>query len=319
MIERPSTRRLTRSDIATYIRCERKFHYKCVQNLPEGPSTKNMSEGTLLHHGLAEMYRSQSLSAAMTALDDMARSGKYTYHDEEKDLARDACESETVNRLCDVLAFYHQHAFAATMAGKEVYAIEKPFEYERLGIAIDGTFDLVLRHLDRPVFEVHDFKTVSLVSTALKFLALDTQMLQYEVLANRTLGRSPVMVHMVQQIEMVYNIIRREVPPGFGSRPLTTKSGAKSSASQNVEDYLYQHRFAHSKVEVEYIEDAFIATTLAAQTIYNTKWRNDIQRRTIKTGGEACHTSCPYFARCCAELIGHAEPNFVPTVISDAE
>lgn len=314
---------LTRSDIATYIRCERKFHYKCVQNLPEGPSTKNMSEGTLLHHGLAEMYRSQSLSDAMTALDDMARSGKYTYHDEEKDLARDACESETVNRLCDVLAFYHQHAFAATMAGKEVYAIEKPFEYELFGI--DGTFDLVLRHLDRPVFEVHDFKTVSLVSTALKFLALDTQMLQYEVLANRALGprevRDPLGNPIGKaQIEMVYNIIRREVPPGFGSRPLTTKSGAKSSASQNVEDYLYQHRFAHSEAEVEYIEDAFVKTTLAAQTIYSLNASHAfIQRRTIKTGGEACHTSCPYFARCCAELIGHAEPNFVPTVISDAE
>ena len=59
------------------------------------------------------------------------------------------------------------------------------------------------------------------------FLGLDTQMLTYEVIANRAIG---------QNVEMVYNMIRRERPPGYGSRSLLTKSGRKSTASTDRDD-----------------------------------------------------------------------------------
>jgi hypothetical protein len=287
-----------------------------------------MSEGTILHHGLAALYiatqngypQAESLASAMVSMEAMADRRTYEYHGEQQDLAPDACSSETLDRLKSVLTYYAEHSFERTMEGKRVLAVEEAWTFELDGaeliggFVMDGTFDLVLEHINKPIIEVHDFKTVSLVSTAVKFLGLNQQMLWYEVLANQAFAN--------KQVEMVYNLIRRDVPPGYGYRPRTTKSGKPSSASQNVEDYLHEHRFAHSTHELAAIRSNLMLTVAQAQLLLaggSAAYPPTAQRRPIKTGGEACHTSCAYFSRCCAELIGHTEPTFVPMAVADED
>jgi hypothetical protein len=115
-------------------------------------------------------------------------------------------------------------------------------------------------------------------------------------------------------IELVWNYIRRQVPPGFGTRSLLTKSGKKSTASQNPADYLRIHRTSHSDEQL-----AAIATTLDV-SLYEVLQRINVHsvepdisklasRTVIKSGGEACNR-CPYFAQCSAELVGCAIPAF---------
>jgi len=314
---------LSRSHLSTLTRCERKFQYRYVQGLPDVSGT-SASEGTLLHAALAAAYRYAQANgttlppeayygAGVDAIETMLRAGVSDYRGTEQALAIAPDDDETRERLLDVFAFYMHHSFAASLAGATIVAVEEPYEVALVdGTVLSGVFDLVLRRGD--VVEVWDHKSVGDVNGALRFLALDVQMLTYEVLGNAVHANAAIGT----TVEMVYNLIRRERPPGFGTRPLRTKSGALSKASTNPADYLRQHRFDHPPAELQEIrtELAAIAVSAAAFLANPDAYA---PRRPIKTGGESCLNSCPYFALCGAELVGHGMPSFVPALAGAEE
>jgi hypothetical protein len=246
----------------------------------------------------------------------MLRTGTYEYRGETQRLNIDPADTATIERLGDVFQYYMEHAFAESLRDAEVLAVEQPFEIELVpGVMFSGVIDLVLRRrfegkVNNLVIEPWDHKTVGDVNAALRFLSLDVQMLSYETICAELLpslfGDYPV--------EMVYNLIRRERPPGYGSRSAKTKSGARSTASTSQDDYLRTYRFAHSATELGHIRPELARTAAEAQmrladpSLY-------APRRPIKSGGEACLTSCAFFARCGADLVGHAAPVFTPPAV----
>jgi hypothetical protein len=249
----------------------------------------------------------------------MLERGTYWYHGEEYVLGGiKPYEKEFVNRLGDAFQFYMEQTFPKAFAdGWSVFAVEQDFEYEFApGVIVEGTIDLIMQKGN--IFTVWDHKTVSNVSTALQFLKLDTQMFAYEIMANDIIKK----LHPgAQQVEMLYNIIRRDRPPGFGSRELRrNKDGSvsKQNASQDPADYLRQHRFHHNKVELHHASREFfnLVTEIEARLANDTDAEDQFSTRTpIKSGGEACLTSCSYFERCAAEMVGHRSPTFVPAQV----
>jgi hypothetical protein len=108
-------------------------------------------------------------------------------------------------------------------------------------------------------------------------------------------------------VEIQYNMIRREVPPGYGSRSTTTKSGAKSTASTKPTDYLRRTTLYHSNNERAAIESNFLRPALKelVQVRLN---KGPYLVTAIRTGGESCVTGCAFFARCGAQLVGAGQP-----------
>jgi hypothetical protein len=257
--------------------------------------------------------------AGLKAMGALLTRGTYEYRGQEQQLAIEPDDTETSNRLLDVFGYYMDHAFVASLEGAKVLAVEQKVECELApGIMFSGIIDLILNRGD--VWEVWDHKSTGDVNGSLAFLGLDVQMLSYEVIVNEYIRKKLL---REETVELIYNLVRRERPPGYGSRPLTTKSGAKSTASTNPKDYLHQHRFAHTAPELE-----CVAEDLRRKAYDAANWLNvgphDLtgkfaERRPIKTGGESCRTGCGFFAQCCAELLGHSMPTFAPSTIEEAD
>lgn len=329
---------LTRSDLSLVARCPRKYWYAKVLGLEEGPSSKAMSEGTIIHRGLEVAYRTAQgfdliaedngqgpalrdhhllevcQGAGVGAIFEIVSQGEYVYRGKTQALNADALTLDTRERLVDAFTYFMNHTFLDSLHNKKVVAIEKDFEYEidvGVPVTVAGTLDLVLQDRTSGTFEVWDHKCVGQIGQALRFLSMDIQMNTYENMVCEALG--------VEDVEMVYNLIRRDRPPGYGSRPLTTKSGAKSTASTKPEDYLQAHRWSHTAKERFYTqrvleEYARVATRLSADA----RLATPPLRVPIKTGGEACMTSCVYNSRCAAEMLGYAQPTWEPAPIVES-
>ena len=329
---------LTRSDLSLVARCPRKYWYAKVLGLEEGPSSKAMSEGTIMHRGLEVAYRTAQgfdlisedngeeyrrthafmldcREAGITAMLDMIGEGTYVYRGKTQQLNADTREFDNRERLLDAFSYYMEKRFLESLDNKRVVAIEKDFEYEiQVGptrMVVAGTLDLVLQDRTDLMYEVWDHKCVGQVKQALRFLALDVQMNVYENMACKALD--------VEAVVMKYNLIRRDRPPGFGTRPLVTKSGAVSKASVDVADYLYTHPWSHNRTERAFTQDVL---ERYASTIYYLQTEGDPSgpnRVPIKSGGEACTTSCVYNSRCAAEMLGYAQPTWKPAPIVETQ
>lgn len=309
---------LSRSDLETATRCRRKYYYKNILGLGERVSGGSASEGTIIHAGLAAAFAGQADFPASTngttlakldavnAVKAMVDAGESEYRGEMFKLAPSALEE--LPKLLDVVCFYMDNQFLTDIDNARVVSVEENYQAEILpGVKLEGQIDLILErtHGDgTKVLEVYDHKTVDDVKKSLDFLRLDIQFLVYEWLVRKNFPG--------QKVEMVYNLIRRDRPPGYGSRELAiNKDGSvsKKNASTDPADYLKQERIGHSDKEVAHIELTLQELADYTLNLKTSSWR-PTTRTVIQTGGQAC-SNCEFFkSHCAPELLGHTAPTF---------
>jgi hypothetical protein len=142
--------------------------------------------------------------------------------------------------------------------------------------------------------DVEEYKTIAALPQSTEFLSLNFQRQAYHYAAVQKYGPGGQVLYMFQ---------RREVPPGFGSRPLRmNKNGsvAKNNASQNRDDYMQQVAVPKSPEAIARFERN-VREKKAAVKMYRASgvW----PRVPIMSGNESCD-KCPYFKLCDAEANG---------------
>ena len=248
-------------------RCPRKFYYRYVLGL-EVPKTKHMEFGTDFH---------KMMQAAYSAIRDKS----------DPIIAAHAAGSNDP-LLHDVFDYYWEHV-GSKDEFDEILSVEEPVNVVVGDARVKAMFDLTAYRGGRTV--LMDHKTVTTIAEEYLFLPLDFQVRMYSYLAHTTYPG---------EVDFIYNIVRREVPPGFGSRSEKTKSGRPSKASQRPEDYLKRIRLTMSRTEVEAFRDRIDELTWAMKRAANS---GVYLRVPIKSGGEACGR-CPYYTPCVAEMRG---------------
>lgn len=324
-------------------RCERKYHYKWIEEIDPtfAAGSVSMRQGTLAHYGLQagyewikwfqqqsfdgkplhyadgkEAFEGQFIDVALQAMAKMVASGISIYRGEEQPLGLTPEKHfEEIRAIGDSVQFYARHKIWYDFQHYKILATEVPFDYPFTtyngeDVILSGVFDLLAQDVthEKNVVVVMDHKTVGDVNNTMSFLPLDVQMLSYEALCWRALGQ-PSSNGGYDDVEVIYNMIRREVPPGFGHRSEFTPTGKKSTASRNVDDYLKRTSLWHSTKEREAIESNFLIPMLS-ETAESQYYKGPLIPRIIRTGGEAC-SSCDFFARCKANILGRGQPRFV--------
>lgn len=319
---------ITRSDLADYLRCRNKFYYKHIRELEVGAPSKPMAEGTFGHIGLAAGYRAfktlqqsgpgaidQSLlndvnllytfkTAALHAMDEAIARGTAEYRGKEEPLGlnRDQDE-ETIQTIKDAVCYYADAMAVKDYRRYKFLEIERPYDYTVREIDFSGVMDLVAvdtEHTRKKVVTVFDHKFPGNVKDALDYLRIDVQMLFYEVVVwNSLVKNGPY-----DDVELQFNCIRREVPPGYGARPLRTANGTLSKASRDPMDYLRRETLVHSDRQRANVQAYF--ERVAQEVLEKKAESKPLPLTVIKTGGESCAHSCAYFTRCGVDLLGGA-------------
>jgi hypothetical protein len=294
-----------------------------------------MSEGTLGHVGLAAAYSYMQecqqvkivplerigIERAMIAMTKALTKGSVPYRGVEQPLAVKADDKETITRMGDVVQHYLKTHFDADNAKYEVLSVEKEYEASFVfqdsaemwvSAVVTGAMDTVFRNKtfdNMRVASIHDHKFVGDVGNALDFLPLDTQMLFYEAIMCEIL----IFLGDFDDVELIYDLHRRDVPPGFGHRPLKrNKDGsvAKNNASRDPDDYVKRSApIRHSTKERGAIVRNIVIPLLSDVWDYRQGRNRSFQRRLIKTGGEAC-SNCYAQARCTHDILGRHMPDF---------
>lgn len=299
------------SQLATWSRCDRRFMYRWVRGLAPTGADSKLQWGTLFHKAAQEYYRAlqhghTEATGNVWAHAVIAQASKIrnvVYGDTEITLT--AQERET---MADTWDFYYQQ-IARQDDWDEIVTVEEPI-YLVVSYAgepvmrIRSTLDLLARKNGKLVNVDH--KTTGDVEQSLEFLALDFQVREY-----------PLAVRAVYNEDAIvcYNMIARDVPPGFGHRPLTTATGRARDRTtlenmQRPERYLRREWISYSPAQ----HASFSKTLVEIATMLAFERQNGIwPRREVKMGGMAC-SSCPYFALCCAELDGRVISNESPLV-----
>lgn len=279
------------SAIQTFLTCQKKYDFGYVRGLKPKQSAWKMDFGTLIHEGLANIYR-QGIRKAEPLLWPESAQYRIDYiqehgiPDKETGIVRLLnLTPEQVQTARDVVNYYWEHQGQRDRFA-QVVAVEEPRFLPLEGFQVRGTFDLVVKEFDQTV--IYDWKTVGNVKDVADF-SLDFQTLFYELLAFRVWGRP---------IEFVHNYIRREVPPGFGTRPVRLKKNgepAANNASTDPVDYL--RRVRHTRSEAEMIE--------FEQELCHTLTQMEHQDHFLRSPDKRQCPQCPYYAICGAELAGH--------------
>ena len=207
-------------------------------------------------------------------------------------------DNKQLESMHDVLDYYYRETMSKDQ-WDEIVKVEDPI-YLVIGyqghpvLRIRSTIDLLARKNGRLVLVDH--KTTGDVEQNVTFLGLDFQVHEYPLSVRAYYDEDPL---------FIYNMIARDVPPGFGRRPLTTDTGRARNAEtlanmQRPERYLRREAIAYSEQQYNAFQIALVQIALTMQFEGNSGiW----PRRVIKMGGMACD-KCPYFEPCKAELDG---------------
>jgi hypothetical protein len=274
------------SGFKTYLDCKKKYEYAYVRGLkPKVSTTKVMDIGTLYHAALAGGYRnlksksSQNFYVSALHEIDLTVLNGYDYHGEVRKLA---VEKEDVELVQDMLEYYVNHTYFNTI--DKIIGVEVPIVLPIRGKReIRCTLDLISQEGGELV--VTDHKSVGSVKESLEFLPLDIQSNFYEVAAWKHFGYPVEFVHAYQA---------RKVP-----RELT-RSGRKSMASQDPNDYIRRVRHKKSVRELQYVYDEICDL---ADEIEERVW----YPREPQKGFMGC-SGCAYKSICSAEQTGRTIP-----------
>ena len=289
------------SQLEMWSRCDRRFYYRYVQGFVPISVPENMVWGTFWHRIIQEYYRAiqkglredtalhaaQLIAEQCTLVENKLHGGTQVHFDAEKR-----------ERIWDTIRYYYDQV-ARMDDWDEIVAVEESI-YFVVGyqgnpvMRIRSTMDLVARKDGRlcPV----DHKTTGDVQKSLAFLAMDLQVKIYMLTAFAFYEQDPY---------FCYNMVARDVPPGFGHRSLLTETGRKRSPEtlekmQRPENYLHREWISKSEREYGAIQRDLVKKALMIHFAGNSgMW----ERRIVKMGGMSCET-CPYFAICAAEFEG---------------
>lgn len=289
------------TQLDTWSRCDRRYYYRFVQGLVPIGSTDALEWGNLWHLALQTYYRgiqqglteASAMSNAHWVIANTKVVENKTYGDTKITL-----DEKSIESMHDVLDYYYQETMSKD-DWDEIVKVEDPI-YLVIGyqgnpvLRIRSTIDLLARKNKRLVLVDH--KSTGDVEQNVTFLGLDFQVHEYPLSVRAYYEEDPI---------FCYNMMARDVPPGFGHRPLTTETGRKRDpetlrSMQNPAKYLRREWITYNEQQYNAFQITLVQTALAIQFEGNSGiW----PRRVVKMGGMSCDR-CPYFEPCKAELDG---------------
>jgi hypothetical protein len=298
------------TEIADFQRCDRMYWYKAERGLTSRSSSFALAWGNLWHHGLCGLYRALQASGsaerrALTVAHGLIEQTQEIEHPHWGKLTTNLTPQER-ETMHDCLDYYWQELGSkddfTQIVGVEnslIYPLRQP---GKLIARVRCTMDLIARMADGRLV-ILDHKSTGKPDKSKEFVRLDFQARMYPLAVWDAYGELP---------EFILRFCARDVPPGFGRRPLTTKTGKKRDADtlvslQQHEKYLTEYRKGYSAQELEAFEHELLNLAAArnwakAGEIWN--------RRPIKGGVPNCVQHCDYNAICEAELdTGRTIPN----------
>lgn len=296
----PEVIKLSTSDFEMWSRCDRRYMYRKIRGLQERAVGENLQWGSLAHLALQEYYRSLKSNAREdAALHNAQLVVERTKVIENKFHGNTTLtlDAERREQLFDSIMYYYDR-IACADDWDEIVAVEDPI-YVQVGMEgtpmmeVRSTLDLLVRKKGQLMFVDH--KTTGDVQKNIQYLAMDYQLRSYALAVRAFYNESPVVA--------CYNMIARDVPPGYRHNPLYTKGGRARSAAtlssmQDPTRYLHREFLSYNDEQLRAFEQQMVRDGLVirAEMVSGT-W----PRRIVKMGGMACDM-CPYFAICSAEF-----------------
>jgi hypothetical protein len=269
-------------DIVNFAQCRRKDYYGRVRGWEPLQLSRDIEIGSVFHWLLAQQYKPGERLIEVSL--------------DEKDM----------NLAQDMFDFYWQH-YGSKETIAEIIAVEQEFTLplwiENKEIKVLCRPDLLFFDEDHRV-RLRDHKTKDKLPSDYDWFEMNLQMMIYQVLAKYNFPGYRIVVE--------HNLVRREVPPGFGHRPLMNhiidKNGKeydkKSTASQKPEDYVRMYSFQKSDETIKRYAETL--TQYVREMLHLS--RND--GPWLRSPGPLCGF-CPFFFPCKREFEGEE--------VSDAE
>lgn len=300
------------SAINLFERCRRQYMYQEVRGWQPRTASRAMVLGTGYHAALASGYRGVQQYDAWYR--DDANNGTWNADDraaeflkhalkEARDVSRDrdgkllGLNDEDHDLLEDMVSYWFEQMGRKDLdAIEEIVSVEEPAYIQVGQYLIRNTLDLSARYTEYPEsLVIEDHKTGDPDNTK-EFLGLDTQTRFYYVAARGKYGKVLAFNH---------TFVDREVPPGFGHRPLTTPTGKERSAAtlkgmQDPNRYVQRTFTPLSDRQLDAFTNEIVDLI---QEIEHAKESGRWTRTKIKVGPFAC-AHCPFFNPCQAELDG---------------
>lgn len=280
-------------DIVTYTRCRRKDYYSRIRGYEVPTLGSKVEVGSMFHAGLSAVYRAGVEAGAMPNFEDVIAKFVADKWIEEQVQIRVDDEEKAV----DMLNYYWQHVgFMETAVIKKVLAVEDELKLviPELDVEITCRPDFVFERLDGRTI-LRDHKTKDALPSDYSWFDMDPQMMIYQLVC-RQYGWTPATVQ--------HNLVRREVPPGFGHRPEYNegidKNGKpyrrKSTGSTEPTDYFRIFEFTKGEATLAAYEKEIFSTVEEMITAPESLHK----RRSVSS---MC-TYCPFFVICNRELAG---------------
>lgn len=299
------------SQLALWSRCDRRYMYRFVRGLNPIGASDALQWGSMFHLAQQEYYRGMrgglTEASALTNAHWIVDKTKVIKNDNYGDTTV-TLDAAALERMHDSIDYYYEQV-SSKDDWDEIIKVEESI-YLVIGyngnpvLKIRSTLDLLARKDGKLV--VVDHKTTGDVEQNVMFLGLDFQARQYPL---------AVKSYYDEEAILCYNMIDREVPPGFGRRSVLTETGRKRDAAtlanmQRPERYLRREWLSYSEQQHNAFQMHLVQIALTLQF----EGQSGIwPRREVKMGGMACD-KCPYFEICKAELDGRVISDDSPVV-----
>jgi PD-(D/E)XK nuclease superfamily len=296
------------SGLSNFQRCRKKWRYAEIMGwIPKSVPTV-MEIGTLFHEAMAAGNRSLVHGAPNGDYDtsNWLEAAIHAVYATERDrngmpLHLDQGQRENIE---DMVRFTFENWLREDIRNwKQILVIEEP-AYIQIGrYLIRNTFDIAVSYkgeggegLEDVVL---DFKTCDDPTDSKGWIPLDFQTRSYPLAARGRWGRPFRFKHIFQS---------RDVPPGFGHRPLTTETGktrnkAALERMQEPARYIQVTETAFTNEQLDHFERKLVGIVMEAE---HARVSNSYPETPIKMGPFACE-QCPYHAPCTFEMDGGAE------------
>lgn len=237
--------RVRASDLVTWHHCRKKFEYKLARGWEVEDNSASSVIGTAFHAGLAEAYLSDSMteSAHLLATESLIRTPEYASQ-ENFDLVSDMLDYYWANKSIDIAEVLETEPEMEMTMLCQLPTTNGP---QMSPFTITLHPDLIARDSQGQLLLL-DHKTKKVLPGAYEWFQLSTQMKIYAVACWRKYGEIPKVIH---------NLVRQQIPPGFGHRDFKRNkdgSPSKRQASTDVNDYLRSQAFIKSEDALAFYE-----------------------------------------------------------------
>lgn len=274
--------KLRASDFVQFAGCRRSWMYRAIRGWEVESLGRNADMGTFIHALLGYFYRFGKLPTV--------------YVDKPTNLTE-----EDIIKCYDVAQFFVEHDDTEI---EGILTVEEDTDLliPELDLVIATHFDVAFMEKGFKAPVIRDHKTKDDIPSKYDWFDLDWQMKVYQVAGWKKYGEPCAVEH---------NLIRREVPPGFGHRPLVNEIhdskgriyNKKSTASTDPAKYLKKIRFEKSEATLQHYYKEIVRT--AEEMLYakaNPKTYNFNRQSSFLCDG------CPFLVPCLREQDGEELP-----------